>query len=62
VDEWEFNKRAGFTAADDRLAECCAKDPVGPAKVVFDVPADIIQQVYTRQPPGDDLYTTKAAG
>jgi aldehyde:ferredoxin oxidoreductase len=61
-DEWEFNKRAGFTAADDKLAECCGQDPIGPAKVVFDVPDDIIQQVYTRLPAGDDLYTMKASG
>jgi aldehyde:ferredoxin oxidoreductase len=61
-DEWEFNKRAGFSAADDKLAECCEQDAIGPAKVVFDVPADIIQQVYTRLPAGDDLYTMKASG
>jgi aldehyde:ferredoxin oxidoreductase len=61
-DEWEFNKRAGFTAADDVLAECLAQDPIGPAKMVFDVPAEIVQQVYTRMPAGDDLYTAKASG
>jgi len=37
---------------------------VAPARAehVFDVPAEIIQQVYTRQPPREDLYTTRAAG
>jgi aldehyde:ferredoxin oxidoreductase len=60
-DEWEFNKRAGFSAKDDRLAECLEQDKIG-AGVVFDVPAEIIQQVYTRQPAREDLYTTRAAG
>jgi aldehyde:ferredoxin oxidoreductase len=61
-DEWEFNRRAGFTEADDRLAECLSQDKIGPAGVVFDVPADIIRQVYTRQPAREDLYTARAAG
>ena len=61
-DEWEFNRRAGFTAEDDRLAECLSQDKIGPAGVVFDVPADIIRQVYTRQPAREDLYTARAAG
>ena len=61
-DEWEFNRRAGFTEADDRLAECLSQDKIGPAGFVFDVPADIIRQVYTRQPAREDLYTARAAG
>jgi aldehyde:ferredoxin oxidoreductase len=60
-DEWEFNRAAGFTAKDDQLAECLGQDKIG-AGVVFDVPAEIIQQVYTRQPAREDLYTTRAAG
>jgi aldehyde:ferredoxin oxidoreductase len=64
ADEWEFNKRAGFTAADDKLADCMGKDAIGAegAKVVFDVPADVIQQVYTRMDARDDLWVQKAAG
>jgi aldehyde:ferredoxin oxidoreductase len=61
-DEWDFNRRAGFTEADDRLAECLSQDKIGPAGVVFDVPAEIIRQVYTRQPAREDLYTARAAG
>jgi aldehyde:ferredoxin oxidoreductase len=60
-DEWEFNRRAGFTAADDRLADCMSQDKIG-AGVVFDVPAEIIQQVYTRQPAREDMFSAKAAG
>lgn len=60
-DEWAFNRAAGFTAKDDRLADCLAQDKIG-AGVVFDVPDEIIQQVYTRQPAREDLYTARAAG
>jgi|SRR5262245_1097559 len=60
-DEWEFNRRAGFTQADDRLAECMSQDRIG-AGVVFDVPPEIIQQVYTRQPAREDMFSAKAAG
>ena len=61
-DEWEFNKRAGFTAKDDVLSECLTKDPIGPANAVFDVPAAIIAAVYTKMAPGDDMFSAKASG
>ena len=61
-DEWEFNKRAGFTANDDVLSEPLLKDPIGPANAVFDVPADIIKQVYTKMTPGEDAFSAKASG
>ncbi len=61
-DEWEFNKRAGFSAEDDVLSECLMQDPIGPAKAVFDVPAEIIAAVYTRMTPGEDMFTAKASG
>lgn len=61
-DEWEFNKRAGFTPKDDVLSDCLAKDPIGPANAVFDVPAEIIAQVYTKMTPGEDMFTAKASG
>ncbi|MCP5058556.1 MAG: aldehyde ferredoxin oxidoreductase [bacterium] len=63
-DEWEFNRQAGFTAADDKMADCLAQDAVGAegAKVVFDVPAEIIQAVFKRMPAQEDLFTAKAAG
>jgi len=63
-DEWAFNKAAGWTAADDKLADCLGEDAIGPegAKQVFDVPDEIIQQVYTRMPAQEDLFTAKASG
>ena len=61
VDEWEFNERAGFTADDDVLAECMAKDAIGGGQV-FDVPVDIIQAAKQRMPSQEDLFTTKASG
>ncbi len=63
-DEWEFNRQAGFTAADDRLADCLMQDAIGAEgmKQVFDVPAEIIQAVYKRMPAQDDLFEAKASG
>jgi aldehyde:ferredoxin oxidoreductase len=62
ADEWEFNRRAGFTSADDRLPEWMASEGLGPNNAVFDVPEDVIQSVYTRLPVGDALYTFKSQG
>ncbi len=61
-DEWEFNRRAGFTAKDDVLPECMRQDAIGPAKFVFDVAPEIIAKTYQRFPAGDDLYAKKATG
>jgi aldehyde:ferredoxin oxidoreductase len=36
--ELEFNRRAGFTKADDRLPEYMLREPLPPHGVVFDVP------------------------
>jgi aldehyde:ferredoxin oxidoreductase len=35
--EREFNRRAGFTAADDRLPEWMTREPLPPHNTVFDV-------------------------
>lgn len=43
--EWEFNRRAGFTASDDDLPECMKTEPVGEWAYVFDVDPAILQQV-----------------
>lgn len=37
-DELEFNRRAGFTKADDRLPEYMTIEPLPPHNTVFDVP------------------------
>jgi aldehyde:ferredoxin oxidoreductase len=61
-DEWEFNKRAGFTEADDVMPECMAKDAIGPQQVVWDVDAAVVAQAYTRFDNDDALFGTKASG
>jgi len=43
--EKEFNRAAGFTAADDRLPEFFTTEPLPPHKTVFDVPARELDQV-----------------
>jgi aldehyde:ferredoxin oxidoreductase len=61
-EEWAFNERAGFTAADDVLPACMAEDAIGPAGVVFDVSAEIIADVKVRKPMREKLFTSRAAG
>ncbi len=57
-DEWEFNRRAGLTAADDEMPDCMKEDAIGPAKVVFDVPPEIVAQAYQRMEPSEDWFTS----
>src|SRR5262249_24736890 len=61
-DEWEFNRRAGHRAADDVMRECLKQDAIGPAKLVWDVPDELAQQAYPRQPVRPELFGQKAAG
>jgi len=61
-DEWEFNRRAGFTEADDVLPECMRSDPVGPTKEVFDVPADVIADAKIRKPLRPEFFAKQATG
>jgi aldehyde:ferredoxin oxidoreductase len=61
-DEWGFNRRAGFSAADDHLPEWMATEALGSRNAVFDVPDEIIQAVYTRIDLGDALYTFDGSG
>ena len=44
--EREFNRRAGFTAADDRLPEWMAEEALAPTGAVFDVPAADLDGVF----------------
>jgi aldehyde:ferredoxin oxidoreductase len=59
--EWEFNRRAGFTEADDVLPECMRTDSVGPNAEVFDVPAEVIAAVKVRRPLDDEFFALKPA-
>ena len=44
--EREFNRRAGFTPADDRLPEWMSMEPLPPHKSVFDVPNEDLDGVF----------------
>jgi aldehyde:ferredoxin oxidoreductase len=44
--EREFNRRAGFTPADDRLPEWMRREPLPPHQVVFDVPEEELDQLF----------------
>jgi aldehyde:ferredoxin oxidoreductase len=44
--EREFNRRAGFTAAHDRLPEFMLKEPLPPNKGVFDIPQADLDRFY----------------
>ncbi len=63
-DEWAFNERAGFTAADDDLPECIREEGVGPGGALkFDVAADVIAQAKaSRFSPSDTFWDTKVTG
>ena len=63
VDEWAFNERAGFTAADDILPDCMVNEGIGPDhSMKFDVDADIIAAAKVRCEPREELFTAKASG
>ena len=44
--EREFNLRAGFTPADDRLPEWMTEEPLPPLNTVFDVPAEDLDTLF----------------
>jgi aldehyde:ferredoxin oxidoreductase len=44
--EREFNRRAGFTAKDDRLPEWMTREPLPPHNTVFDVPHEQLDQIF----------------
>lgn len=43
--EREFNRRAGFTEAHDRLPEIFCREPLPPHNAVFDIPAEELAKV-----------------
>ncbi|MFZ5919588.1 MAG: aldehyde ferredoxin oxidoreductase C-terminal domain-containing protein [Chloroflexota bacterium] len=44
--EREFNRRAGFTAKDDRLPEWMTREPLPPHNAVFDVPDEALDHIF----------------
>jgi aldehyde:ferredoxin oxidoreductase len=61
-DEWQFNRGAGFTEADDDMPDCIKQDAIGPAKVVWDVPKEVVAEAYQRLDTRDELFAIKATG
>ena len=52
--EREFNRRAGFTKADDRLPEWMIREPLPPHNTVFDVPGEELDSIFDFEPEGDE--------
>ncbi|HEX7541821.1 MAG TPA: aldehyde ferredoxin oxidoreductase C-terminal domain-containing protein [Anaerolineales bacterium] len=44
--EREFNRRAGFTAKDDRLPTWMTREPLPPTNSVFDVPEEDLDKIF----------------
>ncbi|MBT7950407.1 MAG: aldehyde ferredoxin oxidoreductase, partial [Gammaproteobacteria bacterium] len=50
-DEWEFNRRAGFTDEDDDIAACLREEGIGPDNSLkFDIEKELTARVKTRMP------------
>jgi aldehyde:ferredoxin oxidoreductase len=58
-EEWEFNRRAGFGPEDDEMPATMKEDGIGPEKVVWDIPQDVVNQAYERFEPREELFTQK---
>jgi aldehyde:ferredoxin oxidoreductase len=58
-EEWEFNRRAGFGPEDDEMPDTMKEDPIGPEKVVWDIPQEVVNQAYQRFEPREELFTQK---
>jgi aldehyde:ferredoxin oxidoreductase len=62
-DEWSFNDRAGFTAADDDMADCMREEGIGPENgMLFDISSDLIAMAKVRQPATETFYSKSPAG
>ena len=48
--EREFNRRAGFTSADDRLPKWMTEEPLAPHNTVFDVSDSEMDRIFSDQP------------
>jgi len=62
-DEWEFNRLAGFDAADDDLPACLREEGIGPDHALkFTVSPEVIAQAKVRLPLGDRFFAGAASG
>jgi aldehyde:ferredoxin oxidoreductase len=46
--EREFNRRAGFTSAQDRLPEWMTREALAPTNAVFDVPEEELDHLFDK--------------
>ncbi len=61
-DEWEFNRRAGFTDDDDDIAGCLREEGIGPDNsLTYNIDRETAAKVKTRYPAGDSLFGTDTA-
>jgi aldehyde:ferredoxin oxidoreductase len=60
-DEWEFNRRAGFTAEDDVLPKIVCEEPIGPMNAVFDIPAEAIARAKEWEAPSEEFYAKRGS-
>lgn len=61
-DEWEFNRRAGFTDDDDDIADCLREEGIGPDHALtFNIDKEIIAKAKIRYPSRDSLFGKGAA-
>jgi len=58
-DEWEFNRRAGFSPEDDLMPDCMKQDPIGPQKLVWDMDPELVARIYKRFDPRDELFESR---
>ena len=62
-DEWEFNRRAGFTEKDDDLPTCLREEGVGPNGMMkFDVSMDVIKEAKQSAPFREEMFAMRATG
>jgi aldehyde:ferredoxin oxidoreductase len=59
-DEWAFNRRAGFDSSDDVMPECMKQDAIGPARLIWDVPDDVVERAYERYENTDALFKLRS--
>ncbi len=61
-DEWEFNRRAGFTDDDDDIAACLREEGIGPDhSLKFNIEKEILAKAKSRYPARDALFGKGAA-
>ncbi len=58
-EEWEFNRRAGFGPEDDEMPATMKEDAIGPEKVVWDIPQEVVKKAYERFEAREELFTQK---